>query len=360
MKQFLIAVLLIVSAQLKAQQTKTYLSIGDDAPAFKVAYWLKGNPGGGVEKGKVNIVEFWATWCAPCLANIPHLSKISKDYEYKNVKVFGISINERKTVDVDSLRRFISTEKGQGMNYIVGADDSSKYMSTYWHKATGQQGIPFAMIIDRNGKIAWLGHPATMEKALDQIVENKWDLTMERKKYFENKRLDSIDMSNIRFFNEFIGLKKFKEGLSAMDSLLLIEPGLKYKNYTSHFMMVFLFNIDPAKAVSFVRATWDANEIPNWKDVSDYLDFLASSSKKLPTDSYWLAFDALQAQINHYPWAMDAGTTYDKMANFVYLAGDKAKAEEFELSAIEAVKKKSKIDPEQLASFEIKLKEYRN
>src|ERR1051325_3869755 len=91
-----------ITSSVTAQQTPATLTVGDDAPEFKVAYWLKGNPGKGVERGKVSIVEFWATWCAPCIGNFPHLSKIAAEYQSKGVNVFGISIDERKGVGFDS------------------------------------------------------------------------------------------------------------------------------------------------------------------------------------------------------------------------------------------------------------------
>src|SRR5262245_24875705 len=155
---FFLSLLAIVGS---TQEMK--LLIGDDAPEFKVANWLKGNGGNGIEPGKVTIVEFWATWCGPCIGSFPHLSNVAEEYKSKGVNVFGISIDERKGVDFDSLKRFVAGSKGQNMHYTVGADDTLKYMSNNWKKATGQRGIPFAMIVDRKGKIAWMGHPMIID-----------------------------------------------------------------------------------------------------------------------------------------------------------------------------------------------------
>ncbi|GGB25431.1 TlpA family protein disulfide reductase [Puia dinghuensis] len=321
-----------LSAMIESARDKP-LSIGDDAPPFKVAYWLKGTPGPGIEPGKINIVEFWATWCQPCLAGIPHLSHLAE--EYKNVKVFGISVYERAAATQDSLNRFINGPKGQQMQYIVGADDTTRYMVSNWLKPTGQRGIPFAIIVDKQGKIAWMGHPATMDKPLQQIAAGQWDLKIARRQFEENKRLDSIDGAIIPEFNDYLNNNKYQAGLKAIDALVVKEPGLKYRHFTGHYTFVLLLDTDPEKAVAFARAEWTAADIPDWKSVSDMLLYSKEHKKNLPPSAWLLGVDALQAELDHYPWSMDPATTYDQMASFETLAGDKQKALDYSQKALD-------------------------
>jgi len=340
-----------------AQKSKR-LIVGDDAPEFKVAYWLKGNPGKGIENGKVSIVEFWATWCAPCIGNFPHLSKIADEYKSKGVHVFGISVDERKGVGFDSLRRFVAGPKGQSMHYTVGADDSLKYMSLHWKNATGQRGIPFAMIIDENGKIAWMGHPAIIDKPLAQIVSGSWDLKKARVKFIEDKRLDSIDNSIISKFNGYVSPEKCAAGLRAIDSLLKMEPSLKYREYTAHYTFVYLLNTDPERAVRFAREVWAANDIPAWFRVSDMVSYTIYKNLKMPASVYLLGADALQAQIDHYPWSMDNPKTYDELADFYFHANNKEKAIDSEKKAIASAIGRAGSTEKQIAEFKEKLKKY--
>src|SRR5262245_13119104 len=78
-----------------AQQPASYLKVGDKAPALAVDVWVKGDKVEKFDNGKVYVVEFWATWCGPCIANIPHLGKVQKEFKEKGVTVIGVAGSER-------------------------------------------------------------------------------------------------------------------------------------------------------------------------------------------------------------------------------------------------------------------------
>ncbi len=66
------------------------LSIGDNAPAISVDHWVKGGAIDGFEDGQVYVMEFWATWCGPCVSSMPHLSGLQDEYGDR-VKIIGVS-----------------------------------------------------------------------------------------------------------------------------------------------------------------------------------------------------------------------------------------------------------------------------
>lgn len=116
--------------------------IGAKAPSFS----LKATDGKTISlsdfKGKIVIVDFWATWCPPCRKGIPDLIQLQKDYNGK-VQVIGIS------VDTDSKDQVPGFIKSYGINYPI------LYSSNEVVKAFGGiEAIPTAFVIDKNGVIA--------------------------------------------------------------------------------------------------------------------------------------------------------------------------------------------------------------
>src|SRR5437588_12539911 len=80
MRRVLAAGLALVLAAPAARADGT-LSVGDPAPKLQVKEFVKGDPVKELEKGKVYVVEFWATWCGPCRATIPHLTELAKEHK---------------------------------------------------------------------------------------------------------------------------------------------------------------------------------------------------------------------------------------------------------------------------------------
>jgi cytochrome c biogenesis protein CcmG/thiol:disulfide interchange protein DsbE len=93
-------------------------------------------------KGKVVIVDFWATWCPPCRKGIPDLIDLKKKYGSKGFEVIGVS------VDSDTKDKVIPFIKENGMNYPVVYSESN-VLELYG----GIHNIPTSFVIDKKGKI---------------------------------------------------------------------------------------------------------------------------------------------------------------------------------------------------------------
>lgn len=121
--------------------------IGKELPALGVEYVDKEKPD---LKGKPAIVEFWATWCPPCRATIPHLNEINKKYQGKLV-VVGITDEDKQTI--------ATFRKANPMEYNVAIDKKDL------GQKLGVTGIPHAFLVDKDGKVVWEGHPGQLEDA---------------------------------------------------------------------------------------------------------------------------------------------------------------------------------------------------
>jgi thiol-disulfide isomerase/thioredoxin len=165
-------------AQPQSEDTvRNLLSIGDKAPALDVESWVKGTPVTGFEPGKVYVVEFWATWCGPCIRAFPHLSKLQAKYKDQGVTLIGVNIWERPydASTKGKVEAFVE-KQGERMAYTVAYDGVAAKTNTAYMKAANQNGIPHAFIVNQEGLIAWAGHPAGMDDPLAQIVAKTWDI----------------------------------------------------------------------------------------------------------------------------------------------------------------------------------------
>ena len=91
------------------------LKVGDPAPPLAVGPWIKGEPIPKLEKGRVYVVEFWATWCGPCKANMPHLSRLARKVKGK-AEIIGVNVWERPPTTEMDIKAFVAG-MGDRMDY---------------------------------------------------------------------------------------------------------------------------------------------------------------------------------------------------------------------------------------------------
>jgi thiol-disulfide isomerase/thioredoxin len=153
------------------------LGVGDQAPGLDIELWTRGEETS-IETGKVYVIDFWATWCGPCKESIPHLTELQKEYGSKGLSIIGISWEEP-----DLVKKFTTQWSGK-MDYTV-AVDRREGTKRAWFDAAKQDGIPCAYIIDRKGKIAFIGNPlpranSGFDDVLKRVLSGRYDPRLEK------------------------------------------------------------------------------------------------------------------------------------------------------------------------------------
>lgn len=173
----------------------------EDATPLTGMTFIKGEPVA-LERGKIFVLEFWATWCPPCRSTIPHLTELQHRFGKDGVIFIGITSETAAKV-----RPFV-TSMGDKMDYRVALDDAGSaqaYMDRY---SVG--GIPHAFLVDHNMKVRWHGHPAepSFETAIQQAVN---DMKAQKKIDVKGKNRDELMRMPIRDLKQVLS----EHGISA-------------------------------------------------------------------------------------------------------------------------------------------------
>jgi thiol-disulfide isomerase/thioredoxin len=111
-----------------------------------------------LELGKVHVIEFWATWCGPCVASMPHLTELQK--QNPDVQFIGVAGFERGKDAADGTKRvddFVKA-KGDAIGFAI-AFDGDGTMAKTWMTAAKRNSIPTSFVVGKDGNIAFIGSP---------------------------------------------------------------------------------------------------------------------------------------------------------------------------------------------------------
>lgn len=137
--------------------TPGVLTIGDTAPPLSAERWFRGTERDAVTEGRVTLVEFWATWCGPCIAVMPHISELSDTLGPEGLDVVAVSLDRGE--NAGQLVETFLEERSEIVSFEVMLDDGETNRT--WFEAAGLRGIPSSFVVAQDGRIAWIGHPMT-------------------------------------------------------------------------------------------------------------------------------------------------------------------------------------------------------
>lgn len=211
----LLAVLLAIGVVGYADAAEQ-LTIGSKAPAIEIEHWIsEKEPIKEFEPGKVYVIEFWATWCGPCVASIPHL----RDLQLRHVD--GLTVISISDEPQDTIEQFLerkhqgATFKELTSDYWLTTDPDGSVKQDYM-RAAGKGGIPTAFIVGKTGEIEWIGHPMRIDEPVAQILDGSWD----RKAYERQIKEEQEAFAKLRVVYQHTQNKQFPAALAAIDEVL--------------------------------------------------------------------------------------------------------------------------------------------
>jgi thiol-disulfide isomerase/thioredoxin len=303
------------------------LEPGDPAPPLAVSSWLYGGAVKQFEPGHLYVVEFWATWCGPCLQIMPHMGDLQDEYRDKGITFIGFASEANdKEAKVTSFVAKHGAKLGYTFAWGIGSETHTVYL-----KAAGKNGIPCSFVVNKEGKIAYIGHPLFLDVVLPKVLDGTWD----PKSGAETLAAAEKDfLAAIRFM---MRTPNSEEGLEALAKFATKWPALANNVY-----------IIPVKLRLLVRA----KQFPQAKELAEKLitkavargsasgllrvsTVLRDDSAKGNADLTALAIKAVEAS---YELDRENVATLLSLLGAYASAGDQAKMKEFGPKAVAAAK----------------------
>jgi thiol-disulfide isomerase/thioredoxin len=186
----LVAGLVASTLSTTSSATAAELTIGSKAPPLEIEHWFHDKePITAFEDDKVYVVEFWATWCGPCVASMPHLREIQERHADDGLVVISVSDEDPATIE-----KFLDREKDDTTfreitsHYQLTADPDGSMKEAYM-RAANQNGIPTAFLVGKTGEIEWIGHPMRIDEPLAKVLADDWDREAYAKEMAEEQKI---------------------------------------------------------------------------------------------------------------------------------------------------------------------------
>lgn len=163
--KILLIIITLLGSNVASSQNE--LVVGKMAPNINITDYIFNTPSDKNFKNKFILLEFWATWCGPCLEEVPRLNKFQEKFKSKKDFVFISITNEKPDKVLRTLKRI-------PFNSIVVSDQTGKTFKNFIEDKDGSYSIPKTILIDNKGIVKWIGSPYDLnDLILDKFINMK-------------------------------------------------------------------------------------------------------------------------------------------------------------------------------------------
>jgi len=309
----------------KKESPPVSLRVGDPAPTLKASKWLQGEQVRKFEPGKVYVVEFWAVWCGWCIAFMPHAAELQDQYRDRSVTF--LFYTARDPDNTEEKVAALVKKRGPKLPFTFAyAEDRTTYDA--WVTAAGREGLPCTFVVDKTGRIAYIGHPMYLGVVLPRVIAGN------KKPQEVSAEVDKIEqefraVSRAFWPDNKVGFKALKEFEAKYPSLANNPAILRSKLG----LLPGIGEVDEAKKLAEAIVA-QAIKQGNPSALGQVAALLRNGSGRASKELLAVAVKAAEAEVR-LTGGQDARVLID-LAETYFVAGDKIKAAEYCRKAVEA------------------------